>query len=116
MSFKQVIQRGDREMTIEWKGTVKGDELELQRSFAGGMGGGRGPGGGGPGAGGRRRGGEGGPSGGRPGGGMGGLIVAKARQLIPFFSVSLTSKRADSQSGSAFFCFTPCQYQDLVIA
>lgn len=42
ISFKQVMSRGDRELTIEWKGTVKGDELELTRSFAGMPGGGQG--------------------------------------------------------------------------
>ena len=66
ISFKQVMERGDRKMTMEWTGTIKGDELELKRSFAGG----RGPGGGGPGGPG------GGPRGGR-GAGMGGPIVAK---------------------------------------
>ena len=29
------MSRGDREMTIEWKGVLKGDELELTRSLAG---------------------------------------------------------------------------------
>ena len=42
ISFKQVMSRGGRELTIEWKGKVKGDELELTRSFAGMPGGGQG--------------------------------------------------------------------------
>lgn len=67
ISFKQVMERGDRKLTIEWKGTVKGDELELTRSFAGGTGA-RGPGG-------RRKGGPGDGQGRR--GGMGGPITAK---------------------------------------
>ena len=46
ISFKQVMSRGDREMTIEWTGVVKGDEIELTRRMVGGPGG-RGPGGGG---------------------------------------------------------------------
>lgn len=78
ISFKQVMERGDRKMTIEWTGKLDGDQLELTRSFAG-MGGGRGPRGGragGPRAQGQ---GQGGPGGG-PGGGRGGMrgpIVAK---------------------------------------
>lgn len=82
ISFKQVMERGERKMTIEWTGKIKGDELELTRSFAGGMGGGRGPGGGGPGGpGARGPRGEGGPGGPGEGqgrrGGMGGPITAK---------------------------------------
>ncbi len=78
IAFKQVIERGDRTMTIEWKGAVKGDELELTRSFSGGRGG-AGAREGGP------AGGRGGPGGGgRPGGGRGGMgggsIVAKRVQ------------------------------------
>jgi len=72
--FKQVMQRGDRTMTIEWHGVLKGDELELTRNFAGGQGEGRGPGARGP-----RPEGQGGPGGGR-GPGMRGPLVAKRVQ------------------------------------
>jgi hypothetical protein len=63
ITFKQVMERGDRKMTVEWTGKVNGDEIELTRKMVG-MGGG-GPGGG-PGGDGPRR-----------GPGRGGPIVAK---------------------------------------
>jgi hypothetical protein len=82
ISFKQVMERGDRKMTIEWTGKMSGDELELTRKFAGGMGGGRGPGrpggDGDPGARRPRGEGQGGPGGGQGRrGGMSGPFVAK---------------------------------------
>jgi hypothetical protein len=68
ISFKQMMERGERKMTIEWKGKMKGDdELELTRSFAGRPGGG-----GGPGARGQRPEGQGGQ-----GGGMRAPLIAK---------------------------------------
>ncbi len=56
ISFKQVMQRGDRSITFDYSGKINGDELELTRTIEGGMGpGGKGgPGGGQGGPGGRR--------------------------------------------------------------
>ncbi len=46
ISFSYVRQMGGRDFNINWTGTLSGDELRLKRGFAGGMGGGRMPGGG----------------------------------------------------------------------
>ena len=59
VTFKQIMERGDRKMTIVYEGKLSGDELTLTRTMEGmGPGGKRGPG---PGAG--PGGGQGGPGG-----------------------------------------------------
>ncbi len=67
VSFKQVMQRGDRSMTFVYSGKIVGDEMELTRTMEGrgGAAGKRG----GPGGPGAREGGK----GGGPGGGRGGM-------------------------------------------
>ena len=87
VSFKQVMQRGDRSMTFVYTGKISGDEMELTRTMEG-MGGGRGKGGPGGGSPGARQGGPGGPGGkgggpggGRRGGGMGRETTFTAKRV-----------------------------------
>ena len=70
ISFVIVRRMGDREMKMQWKGKVSGDEIRLTREF---------PGGGGPGAGGLGPGGPGGGPGGEPGGPAREIIAKRAK-------------------------------------
>ena len=79
VSFKQIMERGDRKITFVYEGKLSGDELTLTRTVEG-----RGPGGKGdrpgPGAGPGGPGGKGGgPGGGR--GGMGGPQTLTAKRI-----------------------------------
>ena len=35
ITFKQLVERGDRKMTVEWTGKINGDQIEFTRKFTG---------------------------------------------------------------------------------
>lgn len=74
VSFKQVMERGDRKITFSYAGTVSGDEMTLTRTMEGMGGGGRAKAGPPPG-------GRGGEGGGTRRGGMGREIAFTATRL-----------------------------------
>jgi hypothetical protein len=79
ITFKQVMERGDRTMTIEWAGKISGDEIQFTRKFAGMPGGGPGGRPRAEGEGGRERGPRAEGEGGGRGPGMGGMTLTAKR-------------------------------------
>ena len=83
ITFNQVMERGERKITLKYKGTLKGDEIEFTREFEGGPGG---PGRGGPGGPGAQGNGEdrvqpdGPRAGGKRGGGFGRPVTFIAKR------------------------------------